>query len=62
MGALCEGGAKGLSGNEGEGGWEGREGRVRYDCLPWYNYLAFDIMGTYPSRCILSKPNLPLHL
>nr|BED42915.1 cytochrome P450 monooxygenase [Trametes versicolor] len=42
---LCEGGAKGLSGNEGEGGWQGREGRVWYDCLPWYNYLAFDIIG-----------------
>ncbi|PIL27720.1 cytochrome P450 [Ganoderma sinense ZZ0214-1] len=42
---LCEGGVKGLSGAEGEGGWHGSEGRVWYDCLPWYNYLAFDIIG-----------------
>jgi benzoate 4-monooxygenase len=31
---LCEGGAKGLSGSEGEGGWYGRDGRVWFDCLP----------------------------
>ncbi|CAL1708780.1 unnamed protein product [Somion occarium] len=42
---LCEAGAKGLSGNDGEGGWRGRDGRVWLDCLPWYNYLAFDIIG-----------------
>lgn len=42
---LCEGGAKGLSGDDGEGGWQGRDGRVWLDCLPWYNYLAFDIIG-----------------
>ncbi|KAI0336705.1 cytochrome P450 monooxygenase pc-bph [Cubamyces sp. BRFM 1775] len=42
---LCEGGAKGLTGTEGEGGWKGRDGRVWLDCLPWYNYLAFDIIG-----------------
>ncbi|KAH9849884.1 cytochrome P450 monooxygenase pc-bph [Lenzites betulinus] len=42
---FCEGGAKGLSGNDGESGWRGREGRVWFDCLPWYNYLAFDIIG-----------------
>ncbi|KAM5532170.1 hypothetical protein V8D89_014195 [Ganoderma adspersum] len=42
---LCEGGRKGLSGSEGEGGWHGSDGRVWYDCLPWYNYLAFDIIG-----------------
>ncbi|TBU45145.1 cytochrome P450 monooxygenase pc-bph [Dichomitus squalens] len=42
---LCEGGKNGLSGDEGEGGWQGRDGRVWYDCLPWYNYLAFDIIG-----------------
>lgn len=42
---LCDGGVKGISGEEGEGGWRGRQGRVWYDCLPWYNYLAFDIIG-----------------
>ncbi|KAI0045027.1 cytochrome P450 monooxygenase [Auriscalpium vulgare] len=42
---LCDGGAKGLRGDDGEGGWEGREGRVWLDCLPWFNYLAFDIIG-----------------
>jgi len=31
---LCAGGAKGLSGNDGEGGWRGRDGRVWLDCLP----------------------------
>ncbi|KAH8113979.1 cytochrome P450 monooxygenase pc-bph [Phellopilus nigrolimitatus] len=43
--ALCEGGAKGLAGDDGEGGWRGRDGRVCFNCLPWYNYLAFDIIG-----------------
>ncbi|KAI0646535.1 cytochrome P450 monooxygenase pc-bph [Trametes meyenii] len=42
---LCAGGEQGLSGDEGEGGWRGREGRVWFDSLPWYNYLAFDIIG-----------------
>lgn len=42
---LCEGGIKGLEGREGEGGWVGRGGRVWFDVLPWYNYLAFDIIG-----------------
>ncbi|EKM77283.1 hypothetical protein AGABI1DRAFT_115220 [Agaricus bisporus var. burnettii JB137-S8] len=36
---------KGMSGNDGEGGWEGRDGRLWLDCLPWANYLAFDIIG-----------------
>ena len=43
---LCEGGRKGESGNDGEGGWRGYSGRVWFDCLPWYNYLAFDIIGS----------------
>jgi len=42
---MCEEGAKGLKGDDGEGGWFGRNGRVWFDCLPWYNYLAFDIIG-----------------
>ncbi|KAI0826257.1 cytochrome P450 [Irpex lacteus] len=42
---LYDAGVKGLSGEEGEGGWRGRDGRVWLDCLPWYNYLAFDIIG-----------------
>lgn len=42
---LCEGGAKGISGTEGEGGWVGRDGRVRFDVLPWCSYLALDIIG-----------------
>ncbi|KAH7886910.1 cytochrome P450 [Phlebopus sp. FC_14] len=33
------------SGTEGEGGWIGRDGRLWLDCLPWFNYLAFDIIG-----------------
>lgn len=41
---LYELGIKGASGEEGEG-WKGRDGRVWLDCLPWYNYLAFDIIG-----------------
>ncbi|KIY63303.1 cytochrome P450 monooxygenase [Cylindrobasidium torrendii FP15055 ss-10] len=35
---------KGKSGVEGEG-WEGRDGRLWLDVLPWANYLAFDIIG-----------------
>jgi len=42
---LCQGGEKGISGDEGEGGWLGHHGRVWFDVLPWYNYLAFDIIG-----------------
>lgn len=44
---LYDAGVKGLSGEEGEGGWRGRDGRVWLDCLPWYNYLAFDIIGRW---------------
>ncbi|KAF7986263.1 hypothetical protein HWV62_35176 [Athelia sp. TMB] len=36
---------KGARGDEGEGGWRGEGGRLWLDCLPWYNYLAFDIIG-----------------
>lgn len=54
---LCEEGAKGLSGNEGEGGWAGKDGRVWFDCLPWYNYLAFDIIGEY---VLIGYGTLPL--
>ncbi|KAH9835376.1 cytochrome P450 [Rhodofomes roseus] len=35
---------KGGSGEEGEG-WKGYDGRLWLDSLPWYNYLAFDIIG-----------------
>ncbi|KAK0430680.1 cytochrome P450 monooxygenase [Armillaria borealis] len=35
---------KGMSGGEGEG-WTGHDGRLWLDCLPWMNYLAFDIIG-----------------
>ncbi|KAK0244643.1 cytochrome P450 monooxygenase [Armillaria nabsnona] len=35
---------KDMSGEEGEG-WTGRDGRLWLDCLPWANYLAFDIIG-----------------
>lgn len=42
---LLELGEKGGKGEEGEG-WYGRMGRVWIDCLPWLNYLAFDIIGT----------------
>ncbi|KAF8586633.1 cytochrome P450 monooxygenase pc-bph [Ramaria rubella] len=42
---LCSGGVKGISGNDAEGGWYGRDGRVWFDVLPWLNYLAFDIIG-----------------
>ncbi|EPS94357.1 hypothetical protein FOMPIDRAFT_1134482 [Fomitopsis schrenkii] len=41
---LLELGEKGGKGEEGEG-WYGRMGRVWMDCLPWLNYLAFDIIG-----------------
>ncbi|KAK0493477.1 cytochrome P450 monooxygenase [Armillaria luteobubalina] len=42
--ALYDGALAGLSGQDGEG-WSGREGRLWLDCLPWVNYLAFDIIG-----------------
>ncbi|KAJ6495457.1 cytochrome P450 monooxygenase [Mycena sanguinolenta] len=42
---LCAGAQKGLSGSDGDGGWVGRNGWLWLDCLPWANYLAFDIIG-----------------
>ncbi|KAF9225866.1 cytochrome P450 [Gyrodon lividus] len=42
---LYDAAVKGQSGDRGEGGWFGRNGRLWLDCLPWYNYLAFDIIG-----------------
>ncbi|KAJ7275607.1 cytochrome P450 monooxygenase [Mycena rebaudengoi] len=42
---LYDGAVKGLSGTDGDGGWFGRDGRLWLDCLPWVNYLAFDIIG-----------------
>ncbi|KAK1226919.1 hypothetical protein PQX77_010089 [Marasmius sp. AFHP31] len=36
---------KGESGDEGETGWFGKNGRLWLDVLPWCNYLAFDIIG-----------------
>ncbi|KAG6829974.1 hypothetical protein H0H92_002779 [Tricholoma furcatifolium] len=41
---LYDSAVKGERGSEGEG-WEGRDGRLWLDCLPWTNYLAFDIVG-----------------
>ncbi|KAK0449729.1 cytochrome P450 monooxygenase [Desarmillaria tabescens] len=42
---LFDGAIKGESGTEGDGGWSGHDGRLWLDCLPWTNYLAFDIIG-----------------
>ncbi|EEB89163.1 hypothetical protein MPER_12772 [Moniliophthora perniciosa FA553] len=36
---------KGESGTEREGGWIEKNGRLWLHCLPWCNYLAFDIIG-----------------
>ncbi|KZT71867.1 cytochrome P450 [Daedalea quercina L-15889] len=41
---LCSLAVKGGVGEEGEG-WRGRDGRLWLNSLPWYNYLAFDIIG-----------------
>ena len=46
---LCEGGLKGLSGEKG-GQWQGRDGWVFFDCLTWYNYLAFAIIGASATK------------
>ncbi|KAF9231318.1 cytochrome P450 [Melanogaster broomeanus] len=42
---LYDAAVKGESGSEGEKGWFGQDGRLWLDSLPWYNYLAFDIIG-----------------
>ncbi|KAG5220772.1 cytochrome P450 monooxygenase [Salix suchowensis] len=39
---------KGASGPEGESGWRGGNERLWLDCLPWANYLAFDIVDSAP--------------
>jgi len=39
--ARCAAAAKGEPGDD----WEARDGRAWFDCLPHYNYLAFDIIG-----------------
>ncbi len=36
---LCDMAAKGLSGNDGEGGWQGEKGRLWLDCLPCKSQL-----------------------
>ncbi|KZV98087.1 cytochrome P450 [Exidia glandulosa HHB12029] len=41
---MCVAGQRRESGSE-QGGWRGDGDRVWLDCLPWYNYLAFDIIG-----------------
>ncbi|TFL04488.1 cytochrome P450 monooxygenase pc-bph [Pterulicium gracile] len=35
---------KGMSGKEGTG-WFGKDNWLWFDCLPWFNFLAFDIIG-----------------
>jgi benzoate 4-monooxygenase len=40
---LCAGGAKGLQGNDGEGGWRGRDGRTWLDCLPCMLSTSFKL-------------------
>lgn len=41
---LCDKAAKGQSGDDGEGGWTGRDGRLWLDCLPCESHLtSFDI-------------------
>ncbi|EJC97665.1 cytochrome P450 monooxygenase [Fomitiporia mediterranea MF3/22] len=42
---MCDGGKEGLSGTESEGGWKRRGGQAWFDIMPWFNYLAFDIIG-----------------
>ncbi|KAL0568696.1 hypothetical protein V5O48_013288 [Marasmius crinis-equi] len=42
---LCNRATKNESGDEGESGWFGKNGRLWLDVLPWCNYLAFDIIG-----------------
>ncbi len=36
---------KGLRVSKARAAGGGKAGRVWFDCLPWYNYLAFDIIG-----------------
>ncbi|KAL4079574.1 cytochrome P450 [Scleroderma citrinum] len=42
---LYESAMEGGRGTDGDSGWYGQDGRLWFDCLPWYNYLAFDIIG-----------------
>ncbi|PSR72287.1 hypothetical protein PHLCEN_2v11879 [Hermanssonia centrifuga] len=42
---MCADAAKGLGGSVGQCNWCARDGRAFFDCLPWFNYQAFDIIG-----------------
>ncbi|VDB94145.1 unnamed protein product [Peniophora sp. CBMAI 1063] len=43
--ALCAKGRGDARGVEGDSKWRGADGRVWFDCFPWFSYLSFDIIG-----------------
>ncbi|KAK0202176.1 cytochrome P450 monooxygenase [Desarmillaria ectypa] len=43
-GKLHDKALKGMSGQEGEG-WTGHDGRLWLDCMPWVNYVTFDVIS-----------------
>ena len=49
---LCVDAEMGLSGDDDEYGWLGKGGQLWLDCLPWFNYLAFDIIGVSQIRTV----------
>ncbi|KAI0070810.1 cytochrome P450 monooxygenase [Panus rudis PR-1116 ss-1] len=42
---MCAAASKDLSGIRGVRPWKASDGRAWFDCMPWYNYIAFDIIG-----------------
>ncbi|PSS34120.1 hypothetical protein PHLCEN_2v1830 [Hermanssonia centrifuga] len=42
---ICEAGVRGNGGVEGSCVWRAGNERAWFDCMRWFNYLAFDIIG-----------------
>ncbi|KIP10209.1 hypothetical protein PHLGIDRAFT_499161 [Phlebiopsis gigantea 11061_1 CR5-6] len=42
---LCLDGAQDKDGSKGSCEWKAKEGRVWFNCMPWFNFEAFDIIG-----------------
>ncbi|KAI0825669.1 cytochrome P450 monooxygenase pc-bph [Irpex lacteus] len=42
---MCVSSAKGSGGEKGDCSWEAKDGRAWFNAMPWFNYIAFDVIG-----------------